>query len=247
MGRGRNASGMPGKEGFMSELFLMVAIINRHHTRVFADFYQENGVSVNLITLGYGTAGSEILDYFGLEATEKSVIFSVVTKEVWRKIKAGLQKKMRIDIPGTGIAFTVPLSSIGGKKQLQFLTENQNFQKGEESTLKDTKYELLIVIANQGYTDQIMNAARKANAAGGTVIHAKGTGMEGAERFLGVTLAAEKEMVFIVVKKESKNAIMKAIMEEAGMNSKAKSIVFSLPVTSTAGMRLMEEPVENEE
>lgn len=113
--------------------------------------------------------------------------------------------------------------------------------------MKDTKYELLIVIANQGYTDQIMNAARKANAAGGTVIHAKGTGMEGAERFLGVTLAAEKEMVFIVVKKESKNAIMKAIMEEAGMNSKAKSIVFSLPVTSTAGMRLMEEPVENEE
>ncbi len=65
--------------------------------------------------------------------------------------------------------------------------------------------------------------------------------MEKAEKFLGVSIAAEKEMIFIVTKKKDKNAIMKAIMEQAGMDSKAKSIVFSLPVTSTAGMRLQEE------
>jgi hypothetical protein len=34
---------------------------------------------------------------------------------------------------------------------------------------------------------------------------------------------------------------MKAIMEKAGLESKAKSIVFSLPVTETAGMRLVED------
>lgn len=225
----------------MSELFLMTAIINRQHTKAFADFYKDNGVSVNLITLGKGTARSDVLDYFGLEATEKSVIFSVVTDETWKQVKQGLQRKMQIDVPGKGIAFIVPMSSIGGKRQLQFLTANQNFQKGEETTLKDTKYELLVVIANQGYTELIMDAARKTNAAGGTVVHAKGTGMEGAEHFLGVTLAAEKEMIFIVTKRAQRSAIMKAIIDEAGMNSKAKSIVFSLPVTSTAGMRLMEE------
>lgn len=225
----------------MSELFLMAAIIDRNHTRNFASLYEKNGVAVNFITLGKGTANSEILDYFGLEDAEKSVIFSVVTMQTWKKVKAGLQNEMKIDIPGTGIAFIVPMSSIGGKKQLKFLTENQDFVIGEESTLKDTKYELLVVIANQGYTELIMNAARKTNAGGGTVIHAKGTGMEGAERFLGVSLATEKEIIFIVVKTEFKNGIMKAIMEEAGMDSKAKSIVFSLPVTSTAGMRLMEE------
>jgi hypothetical protein len=30
-------------------------------------------------------------------------------------------------------------------------------------------------------------------------------------------------------------------MEKAGLESKAKSIVFSLPVTETAGMRLVED------
>ena len=106
--------------------------------------------------------------------------------------------------------------------------------------MKETKNELLVVVANQGYTEMIMDAARGMGAGGGTVIHAKGTGMEKAEQFLGVSLASEKEMVFIVVKREDKNAVMRAIMEKAGLSSKAKSIVFSLPVTSTAGMRLME-------
>lgn len=228
----------------MSELYMMTAIITRDRTKDFAAFYDRYGVSVNYITLGYGTASHELLDYFGLDGTEKAVIFSVVAKKTWRKIKSGLQKEMQIDIPGTGVAFIIPLSSIGGMKQLQYLTGNQSFEKGEESVLKDTKYELLIIIANQGYTEMIMDAARKMQAGGGTVIHAKGTGMESADKFLGVTLASEKEIIFIVVKKSQKNAIMKSVMDEAGLNSKAKSVVFSLPVTETAGMRLLEEEEE---
>jgi hypothetical protein len=65
--------------------------------------------------------------------------------------------------------------------------------------------------------------------------------MEQAEKFLGVSLAAEKEIILIVAKKQQKNDIMKAVMEQAGMESKAKSIVFSLPVTDTAGLRLLED------
>lgn len=230
----------------MSELFMMTAIIARDRTKEFAEFYDKNGVCVNFITLGYGTAGHEILDYFGLERTEKAVIFSIVTEETWKKIRFGLQREMGIDIPGTGIAFIIPLSSIGGKRQLRFLTGDQTFETGEESVLKDTKYELLIIIANQGYTEKIMDAARKMQAGGGTVIHAKGTGMQTAEKFLGVTLAAEKEIIFIVVKKEHKNAIMKAVMDEAGLSSSAKSVAFSLPVTQTAGMRLLEDTAETD-
>ena len=107
--------------------------------------------------------------------------------------------------------------------------------------MKDTVHELIVVIADQGNIELIMDAARGAGAYGGTVIHAKGTGMEQAEKFMGVSLAAEKEMIFIVTRKEQKNEIMRAIMEKAGLNSRAKSIVFSLPVTDTAGLRLIEE------
>ncbi len=228
----------------MSELNMMVTITNRNLTKKFTAFYEEMGLYVSVITVGAGTAASEILDYFGLDGSEKSVMFHIVTRDKWKEVKRQLQTKMKIDIPGIGISFIIPLSSIGGKNALGYLTEGQNFVKGEESTLKDTKYELLVVIANQGYTELIMDAARKVHAAGGTVIHAKGTGAQRADKFLGVTLVPEKEMVFIVVRKERKNDIMRAIMDEAGTGTKAGSIVFSLPVTDTAGMRLLEDVEE---
>ncbi len=225
----------------MSDVYMMVTVTNRSRVEKFLSFYKEKQLSVMMVTLGAGTASGDVLDYLGLEVSEKAVIFSVVTDGIWKTVKKGLENQLRIDIPGSGIAFTVPLSSIGGKRELMFLTENQGYEKGEETSLKETTHELLVVIANNGYIETVMDAARTAGAAGGTVIHAKGTGMERAEQFLGVSLASEKEMIFIVTKKEQKNPIMKAIMTQAGMESKAKAIVFSLPVTSTAGLRLLEE------
>ena len=224
----------------MSKLNLMTTIVDRNQVRKYLHLYEEEGLQIMLVTLGDGTASGDVLDYLGLEATEKAVIFSVLTDENFYKTKKSLQKKLQIDAPGGGIAFIVPFSSIGGKKALQFFTVGQDFQKEEESALKDTTYELVIVIANQGYIEMVMDAARGAGAYGGTVIHAKGTGMEQAEKFMGVSLAAEKEMIFIVAKKEQKNDIMKAVMEQAGLDTKAKSIVFSLPVTDTAGLRLLD-------
>lgn len=230
----------------MNELFLMVTIMDRNKTKRFKALYESCGINVAFDMTGYGTAASEMLEYFGLEESEKAVVMSVVTDDSWKEAKKGLERRLQIDVPGTGIAFAIPMSAMGGKRALYYLTDGQNFEKGEETALKDTKYELLVVIANQGYTNQVMDAARSQKAGGGTVIHAKGTGIERAEKFLGVSLVKEKEMVFIVVRTELRNNIIKAIMEEAGLRSKAQAIAFSLPVSAVAGMRLVEAD-ENEE
>ena len=225
----------------MGNLYLMTTIVDRKKAPQYLELYQANGQHVMFVTLGLGTVANDILDYFGLESNEKAVAFSVLEEDTWTDTKKKLQRELQIDAPGGGIAFTIPLSSIGGKKALQFLLEKEDYSKGEESTLKDTNHQLIIVIAEQGYTNLIMDAARGAGAYGGTVIHAKGTGMEIAEKFMGVSLAAEKEIIFIVTKTSGKNDIMQAIMKDAGPGSKAKAIVFSLPVTDTAGLRLVED------
>lgn len=225
----------------MGNIYLMTTIVDRKIIKKYLELYQENDLQVMFISLGFGTANNEVLDYLGLESTEKAVALSVIEEYTWLTVKKQLEKKLRIDAPGGGIAFTTPLSSVGGKKALQFLIENENYQKAEETTLKDTSHELIVVIAEQGYTNMIMDAARGAGAYGGTVIHAKGTGKEAAEKFMGVSLALEKEIIYIVTKTEQKNAIMSAIMKEAGLDSKAKAITFSLPVTDTAGLRLIED------
>ena len=91
----------------MSSLFLMVTITDRRSTDAFLQLYQQRGVDVNLRTVGSGTAVRETLATLGLEKTEKAVLLAVVTEDTWKAVRTDLRRKMRIDVPGTGIAFTV--------------------------------------------------------------------------------------------------------------------------------------------
>lgn len=171
----------------MNELYIMGIITNRGMRDKFIAFFKHCGIHVTLSVLAVGTADSAVLDYLGMEATEKVIYMAFVTPDTWKIIKKELYHKVKIDIPGRGIAFLIPFSSIYGKKALHYITDGQDISIKEESTLKGTEYELLITIANAGYTDTIMDAARSAHAPGGTVIHAKGTGMEHAKKFFHFT------------------------------------------------------------
>lgn len=225
----------------MSELYFMMTITSRDMLPKFLEAFDKNNLPIGFVSLGYGTAKDDILDMLGLVRSEKAVGMTVVTGAGWEEAKWYLRKKMYIDVPDTGISFIIPMSSIGGKRELAFLTAGQNYRKGEESVMKDTTMELLVVVSNQGHNDLVMDAARGAGAYGGTVIHARGTGMNQAELFFGVSLASEKDLTFIVTKKTQRNAIMSAIMKEAGMETPAQSIVFSLPVTDAVGLNTGDE------
>ena len=216
----------------MDRFYMMVSIADREELNGILSVFRKHGADVNFISLGHGTAF--------IDSTPKAVTHTLVTKDAWVKIKASLEWEMDIDLPNRGIVFTVPLSSIGRVKQLKLLAGSQEINIGEESTLKDTIYELIVIIAYAGYSDSIMTAARKGGANGGTIVHAKGSGVKGSEDFFGVTLAAEKEMVYIVTKKEKKNSIMSAVLSECGEGTRPNAVIMSLPVTSTAGMRFYE-------
>ena len=220
---------------------LLVLVAARELKDRFAEVLESENVHVTLSVPGKGTATSETLDFLGLESSERVVFFAVVTHETWTKLKKTLYQNMYIGVPGIGVAFLMPLSSIGGRRTLQYLTDGQEVTLKEESALQNTNYELLIIIANSGSIDSIMDAAHSAKATGGTVLHAKGTGAEQAKRFLGISLAEEKEMVFVVVRTARKNDVMRAVMEQAGAPNPAGAIVFSVPVTDTAGFRLPED------
>ena len=74
---------------------------------------------------------------------------------------------------------------------------------------------LLTVIVNHGYADDVMAEARKAGAAGGTILNARGTGKEEDVKFFGITLVPEKEMLLIVAENAKAPAILEAIQKGA--------------------------------
>ena len=215
----------------------MIVITDRSRGGEFAAWFQAQGATLVLSALGQGTAATEVLDYLGLEATEKAVLLLAAPRSGRLVRKAA--RELWLDVPGRGILMAVPISSVGGARARDYLL---SWQAEEDDDMdRDITHELIVVIANRGHTDQVMDAARSAGAAGGTTIHAKGTGTELARKFLGVSLAAEKEIVFILAKEAARRPIMKAVMTQAGMHTKAQAVVFSLPVTDLAGLRLLEE------
>lgn len=215
----------------MGGAVLMFVITDRNRGGEFAAWFQSQGIPLVLTVLGRGTATTEILDCLGLEATEKVALLCVAPRSPRLVRKAA--RELWLDIPGRGILMTVPISSVGGATVRDYLLQ----QEGEESMEKERTHELIIVITNQGCTDKVMDAARAAGATGGTSVHAKGTGAELARKFLGVSIAAERELIFILARAEDRSPIMKAVMSQAGIHSAAQSMAFSMPVSDIAGLR----------
>ncbi len=192
---------------------------------------------VSVVLHAHGTAVRSMLDILGIESNEKRVVLTIATQEKTRRLIDEQKRRLFIGVPGHGIVVSVPIKSIGGGKTVAFLGGSQ--QPGKYTPELNYSYELIVAIANEGRTDLVMNAARSAGAAGGTVLHGKGTGSDKAEKFYSVSIAQEKEVILIVAKTEQKAGIMRAILEKAGPNTEAGTIVFSLPTSEVAGFGLL--------
>ena len=224
----------------MGNLFYLITITTRELGEKFINYFVENNVLTVLSTLCHGTAQQKTLDLLGIEKTEKVMMFSVVPGGSVKSLLRGLLRAMHIDVPGSGIALTVPVRSIGGRRCFNYLTNGQDINIEEVKKMCEPSsypYELIITICEKGSVDTVMRAARSAGAGGGTVIHAKDTGEVDTKKFFDVSIAAEKEIVYIVTRAEDAQSIMKAIMEEAGMKSDAHGAVMSLPVANVVGLQ----------
>lgn len=192
--------------------------------------------------LGHGTAVQSMLDLLGIESTEKRVIMTVANPEKTRKFIKEMRRQVYIGIPGHGIIMAVPIKSVGGGKTLAYLNNGEQQPARYTPELSD-RYELIVIVANEGRTDQVMNAARAAGATGGTVLHGKGTGSQN-KKFYNVSIAAEKEVILMVARSDRKAAIMQSVLHHAGPDSDAGAVLFSLPVSEVAGFGLMDEAAE---
>jgi len=217
----------------------VVSILNRSAAETAAALCREISAPVVLVTHARGTATQEMLDLLGIEAQEKSVVVAIASEERTRELIRIEKKKLYLDVPGNGLVVAVPIKSVGGGKTLAYLSENA--QVGKKAPDINPDFELVVAIINEGYTDQVMDLARQAGAAGGTVIRARGTGSRECGKFLGVSIAQEKELVFIISRAAEKAEIMRAVVRGAGPESKAGAVVFSLPVSDIAGLRLLED------
>ncbi len=108
-------------------------------------------------------------------------------------------------------------------------------------------YEAVFCIVNAGFSGVVMDAAREAGARGGTVIHARGTANNEAEKYFQITVQPDKDIVMILVPAEIKDGVLHAIYRQAGLKTAGQGIAFSLAVDNVAGLTETALPTPTEE
>lgn len=183
---------------------LLIAIVNRGHAERFFAIARKEGASGGTIIPAKGTASNSILAALGLGDTSKEIVLILLDDKLAHNILNAVRKEDKIQ----GVVALL----------------------GEEEDNMDNKWKMITVIVNTGYADDIMDAARKAGATGGTVTHARGTGTAEDAHFLGVTIVPEKEMIMILAESEKAQAIVDAISSLKCLDEPGIGIIYTQDV-----------------
>ncbi len=228
-----------------SPVKVLVTIVDRGRGPGLSAFLNKKYAQVSFVTMGQGTASSDILDMLGIDSSDKDVLVSFVDAAALPDLMNELSGRKFMRFSTKGIAFSLPINAIGSLLQAALVgrdpqpaapvyIQNKTARSadGKEEFMSNTcyPYSLILVVSEKGHTERIMQIARAAGATGGTILHARGVGHGDAEHFLGITLLSEKEIVAILASAETRTAICRAVNENFGVRTDAQALVLSLPV-----------------
>lgn len=221
-------------------LRMLVLITTPKLSEKAAQLFRQSALPMQYEWNAVGTAPSEMIDILGLGSPDKSILFTVLPQESAADMMQKLKKRLKLGAVDSGIAFTLPLTGANNlvvRMMAALQTgETQPLQRKDERTMAESRYSLVTVIVDQGYSEEVMDVARAAGAGGGTVVHGRRVGDEETMGFFGMSIQPEKEMILIVTENENKLAVMQAIGEKCGMHSEAKGLVVSLPIDTVIGL-----------
>lgn len=101
---------------------LLITIVDQGKGEAALRLLNAQGDHFHLICLGEGTARADTLELLGLRSAKKDIVFSTLEADRAQEALSHLKLLLNLDAPGCGIAFTLPISSVGGLCALKLLT-----------------------------------------------------------------------------------------------------------------------------
>ena len=116
---------MAEKKFIPQKLKLIFTIVNSGKGHLFLDLIESQGVNMQLILNGEGSAPYNLENLWGLAHKERDVIVSFVPEDKVKPILKMLDTKFETIRNGDGIAFCIPVSSMIGVAVYQFFMDNR--------------------------------------------------------------------------------------------------------------------------
>lgn len=194
----------------MSFNYLIYAIVNHGCAEKLASSLRAVGARGGTILVGRGTRNSSLLRFLSIDDVQRDILLTLVQDDQLEVILKEIKNYTHTHKHDEGIAFVV--------------------KTGGNSMNEQQDNDLISVIVNRGFADDVMEAARKAGARGGTILHARGTGKSDDEKFFGITIVPEKEQILILADKTNTLAIQNAIKNLPCLDAPGMGILYTTPV-----------------
>lgn len=215
-----------------NQIMMVFSIIGRGKSAKYMEMLKTKNIHFHFQMTAFGTAPSEMLDIFGLGNNDKDVVISLANEEYVDAYTAEFAKNLGTAAEYGGIMMTLRLSAINRlTAEIVYRTHRGSGDKGEKNKMKDKqKHQLILITVNQGYTEEVMQTAKRAGAMGGTILRARLAIDEHAEQVGELDLQREREILSILAPGGTAQEIMEAINREHGATSAANGMIISLPV-----------------
>ena len=210
----------------MSKFSLIISIVPHDKGEKLTKAAVDAGCGGGSVMMGRALAKSNFGAFLGTGETTKDLIFMVVEGQKKSAIMNAIYESTQNEKTNFGEIFTLDVDSL-----LKAGANSEGEEKMSENENKETSRDMITVIVNKGYADDVMFAARKAGATGGTVINARGTAREDDAKFFGVHIVPEKDMLVIVVEHDKKEAVLSAIREVKCLKEPGMGIAFTSAVS----------------
>lgn len=193
-------------------------------------YAKENGISGGTILLGKGTVKNSILELLELSEIRKEIVIMLAEHSTANEFLEKVSKKFKLDKPNHGIAFSSSVIGILGTKSCKFSG------KRKDGGAEHTMYNAIYVIVDKGKAEDVVQAAKKAGARGGTIINARGSGIHETSKLFSMEIEPEKEFVLILADVNLTDNITSTINKDLNMDQPGNGIIYVQSVNKTYGI-----------
>ncbi len=96
-------------------------------------------------------------------------------------------------------------------------------------------YQVIFAALRPDVTDAVIDAAKECGISGATIISGRGTGLQEAKTFFGLSLETRTDVLFFLTEAELVEPVMAAIEKTGRLDEHGAGVVFTLPVDRVAG------------
>ncbi|HOS68940.1 MAG TPA: P-II family nitrogen regulator [Bacillota bacterium] len=191
---------------------------------------KQHGVTGGTIFLGKGTVKSAILELLELSESRKEIVLMAAEAAIEDTVLEELNKKLKFSKPNHGIAFTTSIKCIMGITSCGCKIDN------ESGGVENPMYNLIMAIVERGKAEAAIEAARDAGARGGTIIHARGSGIHETSKIFSIEIEPEKEIALIISESMLAEKIASSISDRLNINEPGNGVIFIQSINKVYGL-----------